>query len=333
MRRGWAIAAVVLFFAAVNAGMYVTVTRRLANNFSSTRQMKMVDVAQFLPFEPESALARTESSFCFDEDDTLPVLDGAAALVPVYASVIDACYPAGSVTYEGGVFSDDNYYGENFAPDSVMQYHNTIRGFDALVAGDVDLFFTARPSAAQMQAAEDEGVALTLVPIGTEAFVFFVNTKNPVDGLTSEQIRAIYRGQITHWQDVGGANRRIDPLTRVEGSGSQTMMEHIMEDDMRMTRDPLAVFGGGIGYSFRWYLSGMVADERVKMLAVDGVYPDAASIREGRYPFVTPFYVAYRTDDATPETLALVDWLLSAEGQDLIEACGYVGLPDGDDAP
>ena len=48
---------------------------------------------------------------------------------------------------------------------------------------------------------------------------------------------------------------------------------------------------------------------------------------------MTPFYVAYRTDDATPETLALVDWLLSAEGQDLIEACGYVGLPDGDDAP
>ena len=327
MRRGWAIAAAVLFFAAVNAVMALTVTRRLANNFSGTHQMKMIDVAQYLPFEADAALARTASSLHFSQDEALPVLDGAAALVPVYASVIDTCYPPGCVTYEGGTFSDADRDGENFAPDSAMQYRNTIRGFDALLAGEADLFFTAHPSAAQMQAAEDAGVALTLVPIGREAFVFFVNTKNPVDALTSDQIRAIYRGQITNWQDVGGAPRRIDPLTRVEGSGSQTMMLQFMEGDMCMTRHPLAVFGGAIGYSFRYYLAGMVADDRVKMLAVDGVFPDAASIRDGRYPLTVPFYVAYRTDDVTPETLRLVDWLLSPEGQALIEACGYVGLP------
>ncbi len=254
----------------------------------------MVDVAQFLPFEEESALARTGSSLKFEKEDDLPVLDGAAALVPVYASVIENCYPEGTVTYEGGVFSDDNYYGENFAPDSVMQYQNTIRGFDALVDGSVDLFFTAHPSKEQMLSAQEKGVEIEIVPIGLEAFVFFVNKDNPVDGLTSEQIRSIYRGEITSWEDI---------------------------------------FGGAIGYSFRYYLSGMVADENVKMLAVDGVYPDAENIRNGSYPITANFYVVYRKDNHNPNVDRLVEWLISDEGQTMIEACGYVGLPDEETKP
>ncbi len=323
-----AIAGTILLFVAVNAFLYITITRRLANNFSGTNQLKMVDVAKFLPFEDASELARTGSSLKFQKGDDLPVLDGAAALVPVYASVIENCYPEGSVTYEGGAFSDDNYYGENFAADSVMQYQNTIRGFDALVDGSVDLFFTAHPSKEQMQSAEDKGVELEIVPIGLEAFVFFVNKDNPVDGLTTEQIRSIYRGEITNWKDVGGASRMIDPLTRVEGSGSQTMMDKFMDGNMLSTRHPLSIFGGGIGYSFRYYLSGMVADDDVKMLAVDGIYPNAENIRNGSYPISTSFYVVYRKDNQNENIGKLVEWLLSDEGQTMIEACGYVGLPN-----
>lgn len=328
MKKMIAIAGTILLFVAVNAFLYITITRRLANNFSGTNQLKMVDVAKFLPFEDASELARTGSSLKFQKGDDLPVLDGAAALVPVYASVIENCYPEGSVTYEGGAFSDDNYYGENFAADSVMQYQNTIRGFDALVDGSVDLFFTAHPSKEQMQSAEDKGVELEIVPIGLEAFVFFVNKDNPVDGLTTEQIRSIYRGEITNWKDVGGASRMIDPLTRVEGSGSQTMMDKFMDGNMLSTRHPLSIFGGGIGYSFRYYLSGMVADDDVKMLAVDGIYPNAENIRNGSYPISTSFYVVYRKDNQNENVGKLVEWLLSDEGQTMIEACGYVGLPN-----
>ena len=53
----------------------------------------MIDVSGYLPFEDDSTLARTGSSFKLTKDDDLPVLDGAAALVPVYASIIDECYP------------------------------------------------------------------------------------------------------------------------------------------------------------------------------------------------------------------------------------------------
>lgn len=318
----------IFLFVAVNVFLYVTITSRLANNFSGTNQLKMVDVAKFLPFEETSELARTGSSLKFKRDDDLPVLDGAAALVPVYASVIENCYPAGTVTYEGGVFSDDNYYGENFASDSVMQYQNTVRGFDALVEGSVDLLFTAHPSKEQMQSAKEKGVELEIVPIGLEAFVFFVNKDNPVDGLTKEQIRSIYRGEITNWKEVGGASKMINPLTRVKGSGSQTMMDKFMEDNMLTSRHPLSIFGAGIGYSFRYYLSGMVADDNVKMLAIDGIYPDAGNVRNGSYPISTKFYVVYRKDNQNENIGKLVEWLLSEEGQTMIEACGYVGLPD-----
>lgn len=328
MKKIIAILGTILLFVAVNAFLYITITSRLANNFSGTNQLKMVDVAKFLPFEDTSELARTGSSLKFQNSDDLPVLDGAAALVPVYASVIENCYPEGSVTYEGGAFSDDNYYGENFAADSVMQYQNTIRGFDALVDGSVDLFFTAHPSTGQMQSAKDKGVELEIVPIGLEAFVFFVNKDNPVDGLATEQIRSIYRGEITNWKDVGGASRMINPLTRVEGSGSQTMMDIFMDGNMLTSRQPLSIFGGAIGYSFRYYLSGMVADDNVKMLAVDGIYPNAENIRNGSYPISANFYAVYRKDNQNENVGKLVEWLLSDEGQNMIEACGYVGLPN-----
>ena len=117
---------IVVIFAAFNLSMYMLLTGRLSNNFSDTSQSKQIDVGMYLPHEPESDLPRINSSLKLT--DNLPVLDGAAALVPVYASIVDIVYPEGSVTFEGGVFSDDNYYGENFAPDSAMQCCQNISG-------------------------------------------------------------------------------------------------------------------------------------------------------------------------------------------------------------
>lgn len=312
-----------VFFLALNLFLYVTVTRRLGNNYSGATQLKMVDVSKFLPFEEDSLLARTGASIHFSEGDDLPVLDGAAALVPVYASVIDNIYPEGCVTYEGGSFSDDNKYGENFADDSAMKYQNTIRGFDAVVDGSVDLFFTAHPSEEQMNTAKKKGVELEIVPVGLEAFVFFVNKNNPVDGLTADQIRKIYRGKITNWKEVGGPAKAINPLTRIKGSGSQTMMDKFMENDIHPSKNVFSILGASIGYSFRYYLSGMVADNNVKMLAIDGVFPDSENIKNGSYPLTANFYVVYRKDNTNENVKKLVDWLLSEEGKRMIEACGY----------
>ncbi|MBQ7298615.1 MAG: substrate-binding domain-containing protein [Clostridia bacterium] len=318
------LAAVVLLFAGFNASIYVLLTRRLSNNFSDTSQAKMVDVASFLPFEEDSDLARIETEFALTGD--LPVLDGAAALVPVYASIIDSVYPAGCVTYDGGVFSDDNYYGENFAPDSKMQYKNTVRGYKAIVDGDTDILFCAAPSAEQRAYAEEQGVELVYVPIGLEAFVFFVNRDNPVDDLTVDEIRAIYAGDIRNWKSVGGENRVINPVTRLEGSGSQSMMNAFMGETPIGTKSPLALFGGAIGFSFRYYLDDMVDNAGVKMLSVNDVYPSRDNIRARTYPIVAQFFAIYRADNKNENIPRLIEWILSEEGQALIEACGYTGL-------
>ncbi len=315
---------VVMIFASFNLSMYQLLTKRLSNNFSGATQAQMIDVRSYLPFEEGSDLPKIDSSL--ELHDNLPVLDGAAALVPVYAAVIDNVYPEGCVTYKGGEFSDDNFYGENFAEDSAMQYKNTVRGYQAVVDGTTDILFCAGPSEEQKQYAEDKGVELVYVPIGLEGFVFFVNENNPVDSLTVEEVRKIYACEYKNWSDVGGANRVINPVTRLEGSGSQTAFEAFMGDNEIGKKSPLAITGASIGFSFRYYMDGIVENDSVKMLSLNGVYPSAENIRNRSYPIVAQFYAIYRADNDNENIPVLVDWILSDEGQELIEKTGYIRI-------
>lgn len=315
---------VVMIFASFNLSMYQLLTKRLSNNFSGATQAQMIDVRSYLPFEEGSDLPKIDSTLKLH--DNLPVLDGAAALVPVYAAVIDNVYPEGSVTYKGGEFSDDNFYGENFAADSAMQYKNTVRGYQAVVDGTTDILFCAGPSEEQKQYAEDKGVELVYVPIGLEGFVFFVNENNPVDNLTTEEVRKIYACEYKNWSDVGGANRVINPVTRLEGSGSQTAFEAFMGDYEIGRKSPFAITGASIGFSFRYYMDGIVENDSVKMLSLNGVYPSAENIRNRSYPIVAQFYAIYRADNDNENIPVLVDWILSDEGQELIEKTGYIRI-------
>jgi hypothetical protein len=323
-RQMAALAAIVVLFALFNISMYQLLTRRLSNNFSGATQAQMIDVGSYLPHEDGSKLPKMESALKLT--DHLPVLDGAAALVPVYAAVIENVYPVGCVTYEGGRFSADNYYGENFAADSAMQYKNTVRGYQAIVDGTTDILFCAGPSAEQMRYAEEKGVELVYVPVGLEAFVFFVNEQNPVDNLTVEQIRKIFACDYTNWSEVGGPNRIINPVTRLEGSGSQTAFESVMGGQKIGKKSPLAITGASIGFSFRYYMDGIVGNDTVKMISLNGVYPSAENIQNRTYPIVTQFYAIYRKDNDNPNIPILIEWLLSDEGQRLIEETGYVRI-------
>ena len=316
--------AMLLVFAGFNGSVYMLLTQRLSNNFSDTSQSKQVDVARYLPYEEGSDLVHIESSLKLTQD--LPVLDGAAALVPVYASIVENVYPEGCVTYEGGEFSDDNFYGENFAGDSAMQYKNTVRGYEAIVDGTTDILFCAGPSEEQKQYAMENGVELVYVPIGLEGFVFFVNENNPVDNLTVEQIRKIYACEYTNWEEVGGVNRIINPVTRLEGSGSQTTFETFMKDYEIGRKSPFAITGASIGFSFRYYMDGIVENDTVKMLSLNGVYPSAENIQNRSYPIVAQFYAIYRADNDNENIPVLIEWLLSDEGQTLIEETGYVRI-------
>ena len=314
----------VAVFAAFNLSMYQLLTRRPSNNFSNATQAQMIDVGSYLPHTEGADLPRIHSSLKLT--DHLPVLDGAAALVPVYAAVIDHVYPKGCVTYEGGTFSDDNYYGENFAEDSAMQYKNTVRGYQAIVDGTTDILFCAAPSEEQKQYAKEKGVELVYVPIGLEGFVFFVNANNPVSDLTAEQIRKIYACEYTNWSEVGGANRTINPVTRLKGSGSQTAFESFMGEYEIGRKSLFAITDASIGFSFRYYMDGIVENDAVKMLSLNGVYPSVENIQNGTYPIVAQFYAIYRADNENENIPTLIEWMLSDEGQSLIEQSGYVRI-------
>ncbi len=317
---------VIAVFAAFNMSVYQLLTKRLSNNFSDTSQSKMIDVRRYLPHEEGSDLARIDASLHLTEN--LPVLDGAAALVPVYASIIENVYPEGCVTYEGGSFSDDNFYGENFAADSKMQYKNTVRGYQAIVDGTTDILFCAAPSEEQKQYAEEQGVTLNYVPVGLEAFVFFVNEKNPVENLTTAQIRDIYAGVHRNWSELGGPDRVINPVTRLPGSGSQSAMDAFMGGREIAPKSPFAITGASIGFSFRYYMDGIVGNRAVKMLSLNGVYPSAENIRNGSYPIIAQFYAIYREDNENENIPVLIDWILSDEGQQIIEETGYVRIAE-----
>ena len=81
-----------------------------------------------------------------------------------------------------------------------------------------------------------------------------------------------------------------------------------------------------MAYSFRIYLTNIVANDNVKMLSVNGIYPDNANIKNGTYPLTAQFYVVYRKDNPNANVQKLVDWLISDEGQSMIEGTGYAGL-------
>ena len=99
-----------------------------------------------------------------------------------------------------------------------------------------------------------------------------------------------------------------------------------MGDKKIANKSLLSILGGSIGFSFRYYMQDMVANSGVKTISVNGVYPDRENIKNGNYPIIAKFYAIYRADNQNKNVKILVDWLLSSEGQQIIEKCGYVSI-------
>lgn len=307
------IVGIALAFLLFDLGIYFTFTVRYENSPNETSQRESIAPEKYLPFDENSLIARIDTDFSVEGD--LPVLDGAAALLPVYTAVADAIYPEGCCVFDG----------EEFAPESAVQYRNTLRAYTAVVDGTADIIFVAAPSEAQLQYAEEKGVELVFEPIGKEAFVFIVNESNPVDGLTVQQIKDVYSGKIKSWSDLGGGYYPINALQRLEGSGSQSALVKFM-GDVPLKENTSNVFGKSLGFSFRYFVTGLSGKQGIRMHAVDGVYPDRENISSGSYPVTMDFYAVYRKDNGNENVPKVIEWILSDEGQRLIEESGYSGV-------
>lgn len=287
--------------------------------------------------------------FTIADPEEMPVLDGAEAAYPVYSAFAAACYENIDIlqtTAKNHQVNQSTYSGTN---EIIMpvQFSNTIISFKRLLSGKIDIFFGAKPSESQYEMAKMVEKDLVLTPIGKEAFVFFVNAENPIDELTSDQIRDIYSGKITNWHDVGGEWNEIQAFQRPENSGSQTMMEYFMGDSVLkapLTVEYIAGMGSvieevadyqnqasSIGYSFRYYASVMAADSAssdagIKFLAVDGIYPDEENIRSGKYPLTTELYAITLADNPNEHIIPFLEWMTGRQGQQIISDTGYVSL-------
>ena len=303
---------------------------------------------QYEPFAENTLAARLDSpaSLRFDDFTARRLkLDGATALYPVYAAFVQAVYPEGDYALYPRGGSDSPYAG-------VVRCTNTVNAYDRLVQREADVIFAAAPSADQLAQAEEAGIELYFTPIGQEAFVFFVNSRNPVTGLTVEEIRGIYSGSITNWSQVGGENRSIRPFQRAANSGSQSALERLMDglpllepeqEDRISAMDGIIQqvasyrnYQNAIGFSFRYYATEMVTSEEIRLLALDGVVPTPETIRDGTYPLSSCFYAVTAAPaglpdprETDPELDAFLDWICGPEGQLLVERTGYVSLPVG----
>ena len=285
-----------------------------------------INVHEYLPFREDSKIVKIDSKTLKLTKD-LPVIDGAAAFFPVYSAFVNAVYPETTELYDG-----------------VFEYNNTPGGYQLLAEKGIDLFLGVYPSEEQKAYAEECDTTFVYTPVGTEAFVFFVHKDNPIDNLTTEQIKGIYSGEITNWKQVGGKNEEIAAFQRNEGSGSQSMLKRFMGDTPIMeapTELVNSMMSGiiekvsdyrsksnSIGFSFRYYVEGIIQNPDIKMLSVDGVAPTAENIRNGSYPIVTPMYAVTYEENTNENVDKLLQWILSEEGQYIIEKTGYVGVSD-----
>jgi phosphate transport system substrate-binding protein len=170
----------------------------------------------------------------------------------------------------------------------------------------------------------------TPVVIAQDGLAVVVHPSNKVDGVSLEQVRKIFAGDLVNWRQVGGEDRPIRLITREEGSGTREAFTKLVMHKARISRKALTQESNGavkelvkhdpcaVGYMSL----GLVQGE-LKSLAVDGVPPTTAAVTSGQYPLVRPFLFV-TTGPPSERAQAFIDYVLSPEAQALLEKEGLV---------
>ena len=83
---------------------------------------------------------------------------------------------------------------------------------------------------------------------------------------------------------------------------------------------------GAIGFSFRYYMEGIIKNPDVKLLSIDGVAPTVENIQNGSYPITAPLYAVTWEGNTNKNLEPFLNWILSEEGQELVEKTGYIPI-------
>lgn len=273
-------------------------------------------------------LASIKSDFKFK--DNPPLIDGATALYPIYAAFVESIYPPSLKYYPC------------YTEDSIAKCSTTNGAYENLINQKVDIIFVAGASNEQLNLAKDKNVTMEFLEIGKEAFVFFVNSKNSLDNLSVDEVVKIYSGKITNYKEVGGKNAKILAFQRDKNSGSQTMLEKIMAGKELMQAPATNVVGdmvgivksvgtyknykNALGFSFLYFTKEMIKNSDIKLLKINGIYPNSQSILNEIYPFVSKFYAVTLKENKKESVKEFLEWLKSSEAKLIIQKTGYTPL-------
>jgi len=204
-------------------------------------------------------------------------------------------------------------------------------GIKAVGSGEVDIGMASR----DLKEEEFERWPdLKPFRIAMDSIAIVVHPSNPVNELTLEQVAKIFAGEIRNWKEVGGPDKPIHVITREKGSGTRDCFEHAVMKPFgkevsaeamvqqgnpkvraAVANDPLSI----------GYISLGFVDETVKPLKIEGVEPRIENVLKGTYPIKRNLYVVTK-GDPDPAELMFIGYLLSAEGQKIVEELGYIPL-------
>jgi len=209
-------------------------------------------------------------------------------------------------------------------------------GISALINGTTDICNASRP----MKSTEIDKLKQRFGSLGVEiksakdGLSIYVNEANPVNELSLDQLKKIYTGKTTNWKDVGGNDAKIILYSRENNSGTYVYFKDnvLNGDDYSATAqnmpgtasvvNAVSKDKNGIGYGGAAYAKG-IKDVAVKKNAGSTAFlPTLENVKSGNYP-ISRFLYMYVRSKPTGVMKEYIDWILSAEGQDVVSKVGY----------
>ncbi len=198
-------------------------------------------------------------------------------------------------------------------------------GIQAVAEGRCDIGLASR------NLKDDEKANLNETVVAIDGIAVIVNNQNTIDDLTIEQIAGIYKGEITNWKELGGADAPIVLIGREAASGTRDGFESITgtEDlckysqELTSTGDVVQTVSSNpnaIGYA-----SLASVGDTVKTVKVEGVTPTTDTIQNGEYKIQRNFVFVTRKDDKLNESAQnFFDFAANGQADDLIVKAGAV---------
>lgn len=204
-------------------------------------------------------------------------------------------------------------------------------GIKAIIDGTADIGDSSRDmKKKEIKLAESKGVKPVRHTVALDCIVPVVHPSNPVVNLTMVQLKDIYTGKIRKWSQVGGLNKPIVVISRDSSSGTFEVWNKKVLKKVRVRPDAqLQASNGAVGQAVAGnrYALGYVGigylNARLKALTVDGVTATPAAAMDGSFPVSRKLFM-FTKGEPSGAVKDFLDFIKSAEGQDLAEKEGFV---------